>query len=259
MKVISTITSLISETRHVHIRWWVGKAFDQTRPHGVLIVDLSKSKSPDYEDAVRAHLYAFDHLMLVQRVCSEEEIHDGRAITWLTSCNALLDFLHESQVAIMSGTMVAKHFPVRFKGFRAELTNESAPEGFVWEDAATSELDYTKQVRELVPVPVVGNLCITRRGLVTFNEALLKDSHEGVVSPFKALKKRLCRADLVDASVPESVLLKRGAKYFGKVGYLVRAFHNREIPNVYFLIVKDPKGDCYLLDAYHWKPGLKHN
>ena len=255
MKVITTITSLISESRHVHIRWWVGKTFDLARPHGVLIVNLSKSKSPDYEDVVRAHLYAFDHLMLVMRVCSAEDIHDGRAITWLTSSDALLAFLHESSVAIMSGTMVARHFPVRFKGFHAEMTNVSAPEDFEWEDAATQVLDYTKQVREFVPVPMVGDLCITRRGLVTFNEALLKDSHEGVVSPFKALNKRLCRADFVDASVPESVLLKRGAKYFGKVGYLIRAFHNSEIPNIYFLIVKDPKGDSYLLDAYHWKPG----
>lgn len=253
MKVITTKTEITDASRKISVRWWVGQKFMASRPHGILTVDLTSSISPEYEDEIRAHLYAFERLMLEQHVCTGEAISDGRAVTWLTDSHALMAFLHGTQEAIMSGTMIARHFPVRFKGFISGFSQE-CPESLEFAKGEIRQVyDYTNQYREYESIPAIGRVCITRRGLVTFYDALLQDSHEGVSSPLKALLKRLSREDLAEATVPQKVLLKRAAKYIGKPGYRVKAFHNAQIPNVYFLMVHDPKGTVYLLEAYHWK------
>ncbi|MGO3450556.1 MAG: hypothetical protein ACTIM4_04605 [Marinomonas sp.] len=201
MMVLTLLTKQIDGEFTVY--WKTG-----LRRGGELKVDLGEQydKLPEQQKPIAAELYAIHHLLSVKEVMGSNRSGNGLQIRVSKGAIKKLQKQRSTQHSLYSLT---RFLLTRYQEAQISVEKRDDWLSYPFEEYSGDNVT-VRDIDELINVPNIGPVVVTRHALERFVERL----SDGVPKhPWKALCTKLLCSALTKAELPESVATKKAKKY----------------------------------------------
>ena len=201
MMVLTLLTKQIDGEFTVY--WKTG-----LRRGGELKVDLGEQydKLTEQQKAIAAELYAIHHLLSVKEVMGSNRSGNGLQIRVSKGAIKKLQKQRSTQHSLYSLT---RFLLTRYQEAQISVEKRDDWLSYPFEEYSVDNAT-VREIDELINVPNIGPVVVTRHALERFVERL---SDGAPKHPWKALYTKLLCSGLTKAQLPESVAIQKSKKY----------------------------------------------
>ena len=201
MMVLTLLTKQIDGEFTVY--WKTG-----LRRGGELKVDLGEQydKLTEQQKAIAAELYAIHHLLSVKEVMGSNRSGHGLQIRVSKGAIKKLQKQRSTQHSLYSLT---RFLLTRYQEAQISVEKRDDWLSYPFEEYSVDNAT-VREIDELINVPNIGPVVVTRHALERFVERL---SDGAPKHPWKALYTKLLCSGLTKAQLPESVAIQKSKKY----------------------------------------------